>query len=299
MYDVFLEPGTQVRELHISQWLGPLYSGEPSNEEDCFANRGKIETLDTLVCFGKMESTSLFRFLRSNTQLSKLMFDYDPSNESISQLLELLQSFSKLESLSLTWDGDSILEAAFEAVGKLHGLRQLSLSASHRFGCRYTGAFDHSPVRKHLRGLQNLQKLAFNHVSHGSPGDENDKVAMEDYYYMGEVPPPQLTVEESPTRSTILSQPLDTFPGDGDEERDMSRREAAFHAIHAPRMLQHARDYGNFFPQLQWLYLGKHVMGYRRASGQDREAYFLTEKRDDCFTALMQIFGTSVSAGYT
>lgn len=79
--------------------------------------------------------------------------------------------FANLTSLSLHWEGPgikeetkpniaSVPEASLAAIGMIYSLQQLCLTAGDDFGWCCQWLVDHDALRRHLRGLKRLRKLA-------------------------------------------------------------------------------------------------------------------------------------------
>ena len=154
MLDALLEG--DLRELEVDLGHDSLYS-------EFFEQRGTMPALTTLVWDGKIKADQSLSFLRANTQLSKLSFQWEAPGVFLeTRLLPLLtKSFRHLTSLSLKWEGDSIPGSALEAISSLEILQQLHLSAGHQHGWRYSWFIDHALMRSRLKKLTSLRRMAF------------------------------------------------------------------------------------------------------------------------------------------
>ena len=59
-------------------------------------------------------------------------------------------------------------------------------------------------------------------------------------------------------------------------------------------MLALAKSYAMAFPELEWLYIGKHCMEVsrgKRSQGGSTDVFALSEERDECLTYLQEMFG--------
>ncbi|KAL8734040.1 MAG: hypothetical protein Q9166_001801 [cf. Caloplaca sp. 2 TL-2023] len=230
---------------------------------DLFKKRGRVPSLMTFIWnttatrIAKNPSTD---FLSSNPQLSKLRFAYPAPVEFLEdQILPLLaQSFSKLSSLSLTFDSQSINRHALETISQISTLEQLLLSAGEQYGWRYNWLIDHQAMRNHLSKLTLLKRLAFDRDSY----DNGISQSCDRYYVDKWIRPGDLL--------------------------DQNHTEEIFEIEHREAMLDEASQYLEVMPQLEWLYLGQIPMA---VDMNTKDVEPLTTERDDCYTFLKEMFG--------
>lgn len=229
-----------------------------------FAGRGRIPALQTFVwnSFELPELQSL-AFLEANSQILKLSIP----NTSSATLLEdrllplLVQSFSKLTSLSLVWDGLNIPSQALEYISQITTLEQLHLSAGFQIGWRHDWLIDHQVMRRYLGRLPLLKRLAFSRDSYSNGFSETNR------YYVDKVRRLQDLLNENYTQET-------------------------FEEEHRQFILEVANDYVEEMSQLEWLYFGQIPMAVEQNLEKGgRIARPLTFKRDDCWTLLRELFG--------
>ena len=146
-----------------------------------FVNRGLIPSLEAFACESMLSADDPLQFLRANPQSLKLAFTRAlPSFLIESRLLPLLSaSFTRLESLSMVWEGTEILESAIQIIGSFRTLKQLHLSAGTQTGWRYDWPIKHDTMCKHLMNLPQLEKLAFSRDSYIA---ENSSISLDTYY---------------------------------------------------------------------------------------------------------------------
>ena len=291
---------TKVRELEMDT----EYS---SNEKDFFGKRGSIRTLRTLCCL----SMDCFSFLQANPHLHKLRIDRAMKASVLEhEILPLLaQSFDQLSSLSLEWEEAYISKNALEQIGTLQSLWQLHLSvggSSTRH--RNVWGVDHDEIRSCLRTLKNLHYLALNRDPYGDPGEypgyyESKRIVLQSlsesaiWTDVMELPRSAFIKPNNPFSSEDdYSSNEDDHSSNEDEyypygsDIIRARTAMAFDKIHKLRMTDEAIRYARAFPKLQWIYIGKLQFAIKEKNGV-RQAFSLTEERDDCYRLLRQMFG--------
>ena len=236
-----------------------------SASSEFFDRRGQIPALKTLVwnTSNLPESQSL-AFLKANSQISKLSIpSAAPATLLEDQILPLLaQSFANLTSLSLVWADLSIPFQAMESITKITTLQQLHLSAGSQLGWRHDWLIDHQSMRRYLRDLPLLKKIAFSRDSYSNGITET----CERYY-------------------------LDGLRSIEDVMNSNHTREI-FEEDHRQSILREADDYLEEMPQLEWLYFGQIPMNVEQSLERGRRiARPLATKRDSCWTLLQEMFG--------
>ena len=157
-----LNPDSTILEALVHDGLEALEVNlEHQSTIDFFKHRGKIPSLVTFIS-PSLKEYGYLKFLRSNSQLSKLGFILSsPAALLEGQLLPLLsKSFSNLASLSLSWSENTISESAIQCISTLTSLKQLQLGAGQQYGWKCEWLIDHTIMRKHLAKLPYLTKLA-------------------------------------------------------------------------------------------------------------------------------------------
>lgn len=230
-----------------------------------FDRRGRVPALKIFVWSSSHlpESQSL-AFLEANHQIIKLSMPRAASATLLEdRILPLLaQSFSNLTSLSLVWDSLKIPDQAMEHISQIATLEQLHLSAGYQSGWRHDWLIDHQIMRKYLRNLPMLGKIAFSRDSYSN----GFTASCERYYVNG-------------------------WRRFGDI-RDENHAKESFEEDHRQRIVQVADGYVEEMPQLKWLYFGQIPMAVEHCSESKRKtARPLTNERDDCWTLLREMFG--------
>ncbi|KAL8734033.1 MAG: hypothetical protein Q9166_001794 [cf. Caloplaca sp. 2 TL-2023] len=237
--------------------------------QDFFDHRGRVPGLQVFIWhtprLGEKPESSL-TFLQSNPQLSKLeMFTPTPAETLEERILPLLaSSFSRLTSLSLTWDecDKDISNEALAMISTISTLEQLRLSAGEQFGWRHDWLVDHEKMRHHLSKLHSLKKVALTRDSYSN----GIFLTCERYYEDG-----WFRIEDM---------------GNDNYTRAMFEEE------HRDRILQEAGRYVTVMPKLEWLYFGQIPMAVEQDSKSDKKVVKpLTAERDDCWTLLNEMFG--------
>ena len=235
-----------------------------SASSEFFDRRGQIPALKTFVwnTSNLPESQSL-AFLKANPQVSKLSIpSAAPAKLLEDRILPLLaQSFANLTSLSLGWAGLSIPFQAMESITKITTLQQLHLSAGHQLGWRHDWLIDHQIMRRYLRDLPLLKKIAFSRDSYSNGIMET----CERYYVDG-----WRSIEDVMNRN---------------HTREI------FEEDHRQSTLREADDYLEEMPRLEWLYFGQIPMDVEQSLERGRIARPLANGRDGCWTLLQEMFG--------
>jgi hypothetical protein len=255
-----------------------------SNVEDSLVKRGCIKSLKTFVWRPfKVPHGCSFDFLQANPQISKLNFISPiPPDVLESQLLPLLcKSFEALTSLSLTWKGNSIPEAALDIISGLHTLEQLHLSSGTPAGWRRDWAIDHDSMRNHLSQLPHLRRIAFSRDTYRLvPSDDPSQGT---YYTQTNRLIPEIVRElESMGDHNVDFVNLNQYVATRWEEK------------HRDRMNAEADKYALSMPKLEWIFMGQYPISITESHGSTgvtRHAQILTEKRSDKITFLRRMFG--------
>ncbi|KAM0800361.1 hypothetical protein BDR22DRAFT_805996 [Usnea florida] len=236
-----------------------------SASSEFFDCRGRIPALKIFVwkAFTLPESQSL-AFLRANPQISKLSIPWaQPATLLEDRILPLLaESFANLTSLGLVWAALSIPFEAIETITKITTLQQLHLSAGNQCDWRHDWLIDHGIMRRYLRHLPFLKKIAFSRDSYSNGFTET----CERYY-------------------------VDGLRSIEDFENGNHTREN-FEEDHRQSILREADDYLEEKPQLEWLYFGQIPMDVEHSLDRGRRiARPLATERDSCWTLLQEMFG--------
>lgn len=230
-----------------------------------FDSRGQIPALKTLVWDAShLPESQSIAFLKANPQISKLSIpNATPKTLLEDRILPLLaQSFANLTSLSLVWDDLSIPFQAMESIIKIITLQQLHLSAGTQLGWRHDWLIDHQTMRKYLRHLPLLKRIAFSRDSYSN----GITVVCESYYVDG-------------LRSI-------------EDVRNSNHTREIFEEDHRQSTLREADDYLEEMPRLEWLYFGQIPMKVEQSLERGRRiARPLATERDSCWTLLQEMFG--------
>ncbi|KAI1047614.1 hypothetical protein LB505_012688 [Fusarium chuoi] len=187
--------------------------------------------------------------------------------------------FGSLRSLHLAWGEPQIPTKSLRIIGRLVSLEQLSLSAGKSYGQQQHWLVDHDKLRRRLRRLQRLTKLAIVQDTYPAPVPQ----LPDELYYEFRVPGPG-------SMGDVTARPeLDV---DEDARRPIEV-EALWERMHRNRMLDQAEKYAAIFPKLEWMFCGQRPMGFTQAAeGQCelRKAIPLTKGRDQCRTYLGETF---------
>lgn len=259
---------TAILEALIQDNLRTFVANIDSHPE-FFSNRGTVTALETFIWHQPcMDADHSLDFLRANSQLTKLSLSFAvPDILLETELLPLLsQSFSCLKSLSLKWQGNFITESALEMLSSLTSLEQIHLSAGEQFGWEQDWLIDHDLMRSYLRKLSGLRKIAlsrdtYRNVLRGA----SDRFYYQDRYTLG-------------------------APG----RLDLDTQNRLWEQKHCQHMLSEANEYARVLPNLEWLYCGQLVMGFKSVPEvAERVAVALSPERDDCWTLLTGMFELS------
>ena len=233
---------------------------------DFFQSRGTIPALETFVWrVLRLPASHPLNFLRANTQLSKLSLPYKVPDIFLEiDLLPLLSSsFKRLTSLCLKWEGSTISESALDMISSISTLEQIHLSAGEEYGWKHDWLINHNSMRRYLRKLFSLQKIAFTRDT-----------------YLTEMP-----------WSVGNSYYVDRYVRDEGDVSDLDSQHRIWELRHRKRMLGEANEYARVLPKLKWLYCGQLVMGIEEVSeAGEREAVALSHERDSCWTLLQGMF---------
>ena len=236
-----------------------------SASSEFFDRRGRIPALKIFAWkASKLPESQSLAFLKANPQISKLSIPRAaPATLLEDRILPLLeQSFANLTSLSLVWAALSIPFQAMESIAQITSLQQLHLSAGNQYGWRHDWLIDHQIMRRYLRDLPLLKKIAFSRDSYSNGFTET----CERYY-------------------------VDGFRSIEDLMNSNHTREI-FEEDHRQSTLREAEDYLEEMPQLEWLYFGQIPMGVEQSLDRGRRiARPLATERDSCWTLLQEMFG--------
>jgi hypothetical protein len=212
-----------------------INTGGDALVEQCLAGKGNIRSLETIVWEGQLPETYSFDFLKENEQISKLRFSQPlPIALIENKLLPLLSSsFTKLKSLSLTWQEETKTIDVYSLlmVSKLKGLEQIHLSAGRQRGKRPNWQIDHDLMRQYLSRLPRLRKIAFSRDSY------NDNLGSIDDYYQRRIPDPGL---------------IHALGGEW-----KGSAQALWEHGHLMRMMAEAKKYMSVMPNLEWIFFGQ------------------------------------------
>ena len=225
-----------------------------------FENRGTIPNLDTFVWSGYDPEEPPYSFLQANPHVSKLALPNSCSSTMLdTKIIPLLEKFRNLTSLSLVWQENSIEESALKGICTLKTLKQVCLSAGEQYGWKHDWLIDHDCLRRYLRTLPFLERLAFSRDSYNF---EDSRLGVDSYYSQADI--------------------LETDDSDKWERR------------HRRRMVKKARKYASVMPQLEWIYLGQIPMSVEKGDQTGpKRVRVLCESRDDLWTFLRKMFGGS------
>lgn len=138
--------------------------------------RGTISSLQSLTLSCQRDEGSLqghLQFIAANPQLTSLFWrDELPADFIDDHLLPLLnKSFQNLTSLHLVWASDEIPETALLQLGTLSTLQRLHLGTQKQPNDRGLSCWviDHELIRRYLKALPNLSRLAFSEDTYQLP----------------------------------------------------------------------------------------------------------------------------------
>jgi len=240
-----------LRFLEVGWAWDPIYV-------DYFKRRGTITSLETLVwnrCHLIGEVEVPYEFLLKNPHIATLAIPQPlPSTVLETEIIPLLVNyFTRLTSLNLVWKDISIPDSALHEIGSLKTLKQIHLSANTHTGWKHDWIINHDSLRRHLRNLPLLTKMAF---------------SLDSY---------------EPMRESYYQQP---------QNFGMTRMETCeWERGHRQRMLDEANKYIDVMPKLQWMYFGQIPMGVKSEQPGSKIVRPLFKERDDCYTLLKRMFG--------
>ena len=240
-----------LRYLEVGERWTPIY-------RDFFENRGTISNLHTFVWSHYGDDEPPHSFLNANPRIAKLAMPYPVSSTTLETHIipSLAQNFSNLTSLSLVWKGTSISDSALQQICSLETLKQIHLSAGEQCGWKHDWLIDHNTLRRHLRTLPLLGKLAFSRDSY----IRDISGIGPDLYYS------QWEFTQNPKKQ--------------------------WEPRHRRRMLKEAKKYVRLMPQLEWMYLGQLPMVVEtNTMTSSKFVRLLSEERDGCRTLLRTMFG--------
>ena len=247
MLEAFLQDSLQ--HLEVGWTWTPVYV-------DFFDRRGTIPSLQTFVWNGLKAAAPPYKFLKENPQIAALALPASNPGTLLEQKIVplLVSRFRNLTSLHLVWEDAPIPDSALQEIGSLKTLRQIHLSAGEQCGWKHTWLINHNALRRHLRTLPLLKKIAFSRDTYNYSGIS--WLSTESYY---------TGVEHL---------------GKGGESR------------HRRRILKLANKYVSAMSKLEWIFFGKIPMAVeiKKLHGK-RRAVALSEERDSCYTLLRSIFG--------
>lgn len=251
--------------------------------EECLSKRGHIRTLKTFAMSSSGRGNSALDFLAANKQISKFSLKLSPSSDVLErQILPMLEySLLNLRSLSLLWEDTRtyIPESTLASISRIRGLEQVHLSVGIEFHSGCSWRIDHKAMRKHLRSLTHLRKLAFSWDTY--PSKEHPEVSAEDrnfnYHEFRLAIPDELAAAN--ISSATCSSPM---------EQGM-KMVALWERIHRQEVVE-AMQYLSVIPRLDWMYFGQHPMGL--AKSEEGKVVFvpLCEKRSGCQPLFRWVF---------
>jgi hypothetical protein len=214
--------------------------------EEALESCGRIRTLKTLA----MQQPPL-KFLRANTQLSKIDFCYPQfSAEALEfEVLPSLSKFSNLTSLRVLWPETCMLlpETGLQLVSKLQSLNQLCIGCGTDGGWRRKWEVDHEEICRLLSPLQHLTKLALK----GDTYDSGIHFSNAERYYVDTFATP-----DDLGYAHFADVPFEEHTALFNEKAGKPYWEKK----HNRKMRAEAEKYMDVFPGLEWIYLGERAM---------------------------------------
>ena len=263
--------------------------------------RGNISTLKAFCCSGSKGRRRIStRFLKENRQLESLSLEYLPKSAVEERILPLLaEKFQNLVSLEIAYDedGKSVSPTAFEAIATLKTLEQLHLSAGSMYGWKHQWIVDHNMVRKCVKQLPALKRLALSRDTYKRRLDF-DGNNPENYYSS------RTFLEEDEHEGRLRVRAIFWTPDEiadrpdddsltMDDDTWTKRADWAWEMMHRHKMLQQANKYVNLRynggPKLEFLCFGKLPMEVK-LGWYGWRAIAVTEKRDEAYTMLNRMF---------
>lgn len=235
--------------------------------------RGSMDTLREMIWASYTPTHSLLvPFLKENSQITKLSFAGQASNEFLGTVLPVLVNlFTNLTSLRLGSMGSKVPDSAFETISKIASLEQLCLSGSSApptlspdpmwpsYRERPEWHVDHASLRAHLCNLRHLRILAIiNDTYRPIHNDFGSVVDSTDFNYY-----------DSKWPGMDFLSALDIG--------DVKRYDLLFEKQHRERMIEEANIYAKAMPKLNWMYVGQYQMSVKGV-GDARVATTFTEE---------------------
>ncbi|KAF5632031.1 hypothetical protein F52700_6548 [Fusarium sp. NRRL 52700] len=269
-----------------------------------FACQSLRDLEDFVVSFPPRHISSckrIAKFLSQHTGLHRLYF-HEASADIVGIpflddiILPTLNScdFGNLRSLHLAWGESQIPRGSLQRIGQLVSLEQLSLSAGNSDEPRRRWLVDHDELRRRLRQLQRLTKLA---IVQDTYPVSIPHVPCE-YYYEFRMPRDGW-IEDADLRPDLDPRTYQELVMEATESDAKAVRalpgyaEWIWERAHRNRMLDQADKYAAILPKLEWMFCGQRPIGYTEApEGQCelRRAVPSTKWRDQCRTYLAQTF---------
>jgi hypothetical protein len=231
-------------------------------------------------------------------------------------------SFDRLTSLSLVWGADHIPPSSLQMLSRITALEQLHISAGCQIGWRHSWLISHRVLRESLEPLQKLRVLAIGRDSYNpgftrrTMTKERFQECVDRYYSdkltrsqvrdlneffrredvdggdESDIEVDELSVDVDEDDETdqddndpTLAQ-LDGRQSESDSEDGgvpgRADSKALWERQHMSRILVHAAEYFESFPNLEHLYVGQ--LPIKRGLDVDGD-------RDDCYTWLQMTFG--------
>jgi hypothetical protein len=249
--------------------------------EEALESCGRIPTLKTFA----MDQPPL-KFLRVNTQLSKIDFCYPRLSAQVLELevLPLLSNFSSnLTSLRVLWPETSSLlpETGLQLVSKLQRLNQLCIGCGTNGGWRRNWEVDHDEICRLLSPLQHLTKLALQGDTYAS----DIHFSNSERYYVDTFATP-----EDLGYAHFADVPFEEHTALFNEKAGKPYWEKR----HKRKMRAEAEKYMGVFPELEWIYLGERAMRiepYDDTAG--KKSIVSTTTVDSTWSYFNQMFGRS------
>jgi hypothetical protein len=245
----FLPRDTSVVDALLKSKLVNLsISFGPGLLDKVLESRGRIPTLMTLAMLRPP-----LKFLRANTQLSKVDFRYSGFSAEVLEIevLPPLSTFSNLTSLRVIWPETCSLlpETGLRLVSKLHGLNQLCIGSGIMLCWRRNFEVDHDEIRQYLSSLQHLRKLALQ----GDTYDSGIHFSNSERYY----------IDTYAISDDLGYEGMDFADVPGEAITPMINKEAGapyWEKRHRRKMIGEAEKYMGVLPGLEWIYLGERAM---------------------------------------
>ena len=231
---------------------------------DFFRRRGCVPSLETITWSGNRLIHPPVAFLQANPQITILALPCSVSSKTLGlEIIPLIsKSFANLVSLFLVWADVSIPESDVEMISRIKTLKQIHLSAGDQYGHHYNWLIEHKTLRKHLRTLPSLEKMAFSRDTYGS----YDAISPGSYYAQGVV-----------------------F-GDATAESDEWERN------HRQMIVAEGQKYVDVIPTMDWMCFGQIPMAVRNTHEDNRTVYATQlEGRNSSRAFLRKMFGCATS----